>query len=94
MAGKMCFGEVFNNSYNPKATKAFSEGLHYRAGGTALERPATDNPHEEPPLTNLGSSPSWLAWDNGWLVADSASPSAVSQSDAPCVAVPTNAVPA
>ena len=86
MAGKMCTGAVTNNAYLPKETKAFSEGLLYRAGGTLLGRPVTDNPH-------AAASSAGVAWIAGWTVSDTAAPAGtVAQTSAPCVAVPTNVV--
>lgn len=86
MAGKMCTGATTNNSYLPKETKAFSEGVYYRAGGLLAARPSTDNPHAS------GSS-AYVAWLAGWTAADAAAPSAaIAQTAAPCVAVPTNTI--
>lgn len=82
----MCTGAATNNAYLPRESKAFSEGLYYRAGGTLLGRPVTDNPH-------VATSSCGVAWIAGWTVSDAAAPSsAVAQSAAPCVAVPTNTV--
>lgn len=86
MPGKLCTGDTTNNSFLPEESRAFSEGIYYRAGGTLLGRPSSDNPHP------AGSS-SGVAWELGWTVADDVAPSGtISQSDAPCVAVPTNVV--
>jgi len=86
MAGKMCTGAATNNSYNLKETKAFSEGVYYRASGTLLGRPVTDNPH-------VATSDAGVAWIDGWTVADDVAPAGtIAQTDAPCVAVPTNVV--
>ena len=85
MAGKMCTGAVTNQSYLLKETKAFSEGLYYRAGGTLVTRPNTDNPHP------VGSSAS-AAWLRGWTVASGAFDTTIDPADAPCVAVPTNTI--
>jgi len=86
MAGKMCTGATTNNSYLLKEQKAFSEGIYYRAGGTLLGRPSSANPHAS------GSS-AYTAWLAGWTAADSKAPaSAMTQSQAPCVAIPTNTI--
>ena len=86
MAGKMCTGAVTGNSFLPKESKAFSEGVYYRAGGTLAGRPSSDNPHAS------GSS-AYTAWLAGWTVADDVAPAGtIDQTDAPCVAVPTNVV--
>jgi hypothetical protein len=82
MAGKLCTGATTNNAYNPDASKAFSEGMYHRAQGTAAAYPITDNPHD-----GTGSEDE-TAWDAGWNVANSAAPGAISQTDAPCVAIP------
>lgn len=86
MAGKMCTGAVTNNSYMLKETKAFSEGLYYRAGGTLLGKPVTDNPH-------VATTSAGVAWIAGWTVADDVAPAGtITASNAPCVAIPTNVV--
>ena len=86
MAGKMCTGAATGNSFLPRESKAFSEGLYYRAGGTLAGRPSASNPHTS------GSS-TYTAWLAGWTVADDVAPSGtITASDAPCVAVPTNVV--
>ena len=86
MAGKMCTGATTNNSYLPKESRAYSEGIYYRAGGTLLGRPVTDNPH-------AAASDAGVAWIAGWTLADSKAPAgALVATDAPCVAVPTNTI--
>lgn len=90
MAGKFCTGGVDNNSGRARirASRAFSEGLLYRAGGTAVGRPQSNNPHD-----GLGNDAE-TAWDEGWSVAHAASPGAITPSDAPCVAVPAGNISA
>ena len=88
MPGKLCTGAATNNAYLLKETRAFSEGLYYRHGGTAAARPITGNPHD-----GTGSQAE-TAWDAGWTVANSASPGAITASNAPCVAVPSGNVAA
>lgn len=86
MAGKMCTLTTPGNQYLPKESKACSEGVYYRAGGTLAGRPKTDNPHP------VGTS-AHNAWDAGWQIADDQAPSgSLSQTDAPCVAIPTNTI--
>ena len=63
MPGKLCTGAVTNNSYMLKESKAFSEGLYYRAGGTLAGRPASANPH----VVTTSAGVAWLA---GWTVPD------------------------
>jgi len=88
MAGKLCTGATTNNAFLPRESKAFSEGLYYRYGGTAAARPITGNPYDG------DGSQLETAWDAGWTVADTASPGAITPSDAPCVAVPAGNVSA
>ena len=87
MPGKLCTGAATNNAYLPEESRAYSEGIYYRAGGTAAARPKASNPHA------VGSS-SHDAWDNGWDLAHAAATSTITASDAPCVAVPTNTISA
>lgn len=67
MAGKLCYGEPRHNSGagTLRDSKAFAEGILYRASGTALERPNTDCPHE-------AASGAWVAWQLGWSTAEAA----------------------
>jgi len=86
MSGKFCTGAVTNNSFLPREAKAFSEGVYYRASGTLLGKPVTDNPH-------VATSSAGVAWIAGWTVSDDVAPAGtIDQADAPCVAVPTNVV--
>ena len=86
MPGKLCTGVSTQYGFLPKESRAFSEGVYYRAGGTLLGRPASDNPHAS------GSSAN-AAWAAGWTVADDVAPAGtITATDAPCVAVPTNVV--
>lgn len=89
MSGQLDFGTTFNNAGAARidSARAFSEGIYYRAGDTAANRPLVDNPHE------VGNE-NHDAWDRGWQVADDASPAAIAQSAAPGVAIPTNLVAA
>lgn len=87
MPGKLCTGAVLNNAFRIKESKAFSEGIYFRAQGTALDFPLTGNPHA------AGSSAA-AAWSRGWAVANSAAPGAISQSAAPCVAIPAGVIAA
>ncbi len=89
MSGQLDFGTVLNNAGAARimAARAFSEGIYWRAQGTAVAFPITDNPLQSGSDEND-------AWDRGWTVANTASPSAISQSDAPGVAIPTDAIAA
>jgi len=85
MAGKLCTGVSTQKGFLPKESRAFSEGLYYRHGGTLLGRPAASNPHAS------GSSAN-AAWAAGWTVADDAAVGPITASNAPCVAVPSGNV--
>jgi len=85
MPGKLCTGATTNNSFLPRESKAFSEGLYYRHSGTLLGKPVTDNPH-------VATSSTGVAWIAGWTVADAAAVGAITASNAPCVAVPAGNV--
>jgi len=89
MAGKLCTGSVENNAYQLKSSKAFCEGLNYRASGNMSNRPSSDDPHE------TGSDAS-NAWNSGWTVANAAGDanSAIDPTDAPCCAVTTDIITA
>lgn len=65
MAGKLCFGSDYNNAGagHIRSSVAFCEGVAYRASGTALAAPKTDNPH-------VSGSEAADAWDAGWDAAD------------------------
>ena len=66
MAGKLYDGrnEVSDAKNGvPKNSQAYCDGIVYRSGGTALQRPKTDNP-------NQPGSEQATAWDAGWDLAD------------------------
>ena len=65
MAGKLCFGSTYNNAGagNLRESKSFCEGVSYRAKGTELTNPITDNPH-------VTGSEAADAWDAGWNAAN------------------------
>lgn len=86
MPGKLCTGVATQHGFLLRESKAFSEGLYYRHGGTAEGRPITGNPED-----GLGSSVE-AAWDAGWTVADDAAVGPITASNAPCVAVPAGDV--
>lgn len=83
---KPCFGTIARNSDRMKESRAFCEGIQYRAGDTGALRPISGNPHA------LGSDAS-TAWRNGWLLADGSSGSTVAPTSAPCCAVPQAIIP-
>lgn len=89
MTGKLCTGAAQNNigAGHLRSSKAFCEGLHHRAQGTALAYPVTDNPH----VTGSEASDAWIL---GWTVADDAALGTVSKSAAPCCSVPQNTIEA
>ena len=79
MPGKMCTGRVENNAGNMKNSKAFCEGIRYRASGTGAQAPVTDNPHG-------AGSESAIAWQTGWTIADDAAGGNVSKGQLGCCA--------
>lgn len=83
MAGKLCVGASTpqNNAARFKNSKAYCEGIIYRASGTAAEKPSTDNPHASGSEANF-------AWEDGWLDADDASGGTLDLSGSCCAAVP------
>ncbi len=87
MPGYLCTGVATQSGYLPKESRAFSEGIYYRAQGASLTYPITDNPHP------TGSS-AYDAWHAGWTVADNAALGTIAATAAPCVAVPTNTIAA
>lgn len=73
MAGKLCTGSAQNNigAAHLRSSKAYCEGIAYRAQGTAIAFPITGNPHD-----GTGSEAE-TAWDAGWTVANAAAPGAL-----------------
>lgn len=85
---KFCNGGTQTTAGRLKNSKAFCEGLHYREGGTLVQRPKASNPHE------VGSE-AHDAWDAGWDEAEAVKGvSGVAASDAPCCAPSNATVPA
>ena len=85
MPGKLCVGKKVNNigAGQLVSSKAYCEGMAYRASGTFAAKPVTDNPHP-------ASSEAGDAWISGWTVADNASGGNVSKANLGCcAAVPT-----
>ena len=89
MAGKLCFGEKLNNAGagHIRSSKAFCEGLSYRAQGTAIQFPKANNPH-------VADSEASDAWDLGWGVTEAAAGGQVSKADAPCCSIPQGTISA
>ena len=85
MSGKLCTGDANNNAANFRSSRAFCEGLAFRALGTALEQPLNANPHV------LGSE-AFAAWQAGWAVTNAAAGSTVNKANAPCCSVPQNTI--
>lgn len=63
MPGKLCTGATTNSTGTLKSSKAFCEGMAYRASGTAIAKPKVDNPH-------VAGSDAATAWDLGWDFAE------------------------
>lgn len=85
---KLCTGGVTTKAGNVRNSKAFAEGLHFRAQGTAAAYPLTGNPHD-----GTGSEAE-DCWDAGWGVAHAAAGGTIDPADAPCVAVPHTTISA
>ena len=86
MAGKLCNGDKDISAVKARNSIAYCEGLVYRAGGTAVARPKTDNPQ-------LAGSEAADAWDLGWEAAQASAGSAMTKADVGCCAVPSGAIP-
>jgi hypothetical protein len=56
-------GDAPNNWVRLKLVWAYDEGVRYRMGGTALERPADNNPH-------ASGTPENVLWATGWTDAN------------------------
>lgn len=63
MPGKLCTGAATNNAATPHQSRAFCEGVTFRARGTAAAYPITGNPHDD------DGSEAETAWDAGWTAA-------------------------
>jgi hypothetical protein len=63
MAGKMCTGVKTNNAALPSQSRAYCEGMAYRATGTLITAPKVTNPHP-------AGSEDAVAWDLGWDYAE------------------------
>lgn len=89
MAGQLCDGRLATDAKNGviQNSKAYCEGMSYRASDTALNAPITDNPHES-------GSEAADAWDAGWTVADDAAGGAIDKDSAGCCAAAGLAVSA
>ncbi len=82
---KPCTGALTNNSDLMKESRAFCEGLQYRAQGTAGNFPQSGNPH-------ASGSDAANSWSNGWFTAGSAAGTVIDPATAPCCAVPQNTI--
>jgi len=85
MPGKLCNGRESNNAGAGRLSqsKAYCEGMAYRASGTGIAKPITDNPH-------VDGSPDGVSWATGWTVAEAGVGGNVSKADLGCCAsVPT-----
>ncbi len=82
---KPCAGTPTNNSDLIRESRAFCEGVQYRASGTSAAKPLSDNPHET-------GSDAADAWQTGWVQAQSDSGTTMIASDAPCCAIPHNTI--
>ncbi len=82
---KPCTGNQTGNSDLMKESRAFCEGVAYRAQGTAAAFPQTDNPH-------ISTSDAYFTWLTGWTVANDAVGSVVDPALVPCCAAPQNTI--
>jgi hypothetical protein len=82
MSGKICYGESWKNSGAARTSqsKAYCEGMGYRAAGGAPGFPLIDNPY-------VAGSPDWVAWGAGWNVADDNTGSTMDKADSGCCQV-------
>lgn len=79
MAGKKCNGVDSYSAVKVQNSKAFCEGMAYRASDTALNAPVTDNPHE-------AGSEAATCWAAGWDVAALSAGGNISKADLGCCA--------
>ena len=77
MAGQMCNGVAGYTSGELKNSRAYCEGMAYRATGTLLGAPVTGNPH----VAGSEASVSWIA---GWDFAEAASGGAIDSTGTCC----------
>lgn len=64
MPAKLCTGVSTQHGFLLKESKAYCEGMKFRASGTAAAKPITGNPDD-----GLGTALE-AAWDAGWNFAD------------------------
>jgi hypothetical protein len=85
----LCAGQKTDAPKNgvAKNSKAFCEGMAYRASATVLSVPVTDNPHS-------ADSDAGIAWIAGWDVSDNAAGGLIGKSDIGCCAMGGIIVPA
>ncbi len=80
MPGQWCNGVDTDQPYVIES-RAYCEGMAYRQGGTAVQRPKTDNPFPTWDTVNRAN------WDRGWDVADAAAGGTISAANAGCCAL-------
>jgi len=82
MAGKLCFGSAYNNagSGHLRSSKAFCEGMGYRASGTSVTKPKANSPH-------VAGSEAALAWALGWDFASASAGSSIDSTGTCCSVV-------
>lgn len=79
MAGKICDG---NNASlaEIRNSRAYCEGMAYRASGTGAGNPIINNP-------NVIDSEEWEAWNRGWTAANGAAGGNLDINDMGCCSV-------
>lgn len=82
MPGKLDVGAPVGNIGAARISQSTSycDGIEFRMGGTAIERPVTGNPH-------LSGSPDNTSWAIGWLEADGAAGGALPLANGPACAI-------
>lgn len=82
--GKFCYGDSNKNSGAARISqsKAFCEGMGYRASDTVLSVPKTDNPYPD-------GSPDFVSWNLGWDKAETQAGGAITRALASCCATAT-----
>jgi len=81
MPGKLCQGKNVHNAGAGRlsGSKAYCEGMSYRASGTGVAKPKTGNPHP-------ANSEDGLAWGRGWDVGQANAGGQISKADRGCCA--------
>lgn len=82
IAGQLCSGHTLKNGL-VRDSKAYCEGMAYRASGIGTDVPVTDNPHQT-------GSDAWAAWLAGWNAADAYSDGVMPVNAMGCCSIPSD----